>query len=77
MRWLSSLLHGLIKDISGHDLFNESKIEIAGATLSLTPVAAFWDDPATARQIADLAGRGIRIPLIDQETELNSFALHI
>lgn len=77
MRWLSSLLHGLNRDVTGDDLFNQSEIEVAGATVPLTPVAAFWDDPVTARQVADLAGRKFRIPLINQGIELNSFALHI
>ncbi len=77
LRWLSSLLHGLNQDITGQDLFNQSEIEFAGVTLPLTPVAAFWDDPVTARQIAVLAGREFRIPVVNQEVELNSFALHI
>ena len=77
MRWLASLLHGLNQDITGEDLFASSELEVAGITLTLTPVAAFWDDPVTARQVADLAGREFRIPLINQDVELNSFALHI
>lgn len=77
MRWLSSLLHGLNKDITGQDLFDESEIEVIGQRLPLTSVAAFWDDPVTARQIADLAGREFRVPIIGTEVELNSFALHL
>lgn len=77
MRWLSSLLHGLNRDVTGDDLFNQSEIEVAGATLPLTPVAAFWDDPVTARQVADLAGREFSIPGLPLPIELNSFALHI
>ena len=36
-----------------------------------------WDDPATARQIENLAGREFTIPIIGVDVELNSFALHI
>jgi hypothetical protein len=77
MRWLSSLLHGLNLDITGIDRFGDSEIEVAGLTLPLTGVAAFWDDPISARQIGDLAGRTVFIPIINESVELNSFALHL
>lgn len=77
MRWLSSLLHGLNQDITGQDLFDQSEIELMGQRLPLTGVAAFWDDPVTARQIGDLAGREFHVPIIGNEVELNSFALHL
>lgn len=77
MRWLSSLLNGLNKDITGDDRFSESEIDLLGQRLPLTGVAAFWDDPVSARQIADLAGGEFRVPLIGTDVELNSFALHL
>jgi hypothetical protein len=77
MRWLASLLHGLNKDTTGDDLFDQSEIELLGQRMRLTGVAALWDDPATARQIENLAGREFTIPIIGETVELNSFALHI
>jgi hypothetical protein len=77
MRWLSSLLHGLNKDTTNDDLFDQSEIEVMGQRLPLTGIASFWDDPVTARQVANLAGRSLRVPIIDTDVELNSFALHL
>jgi len=77
MRWLASLLHGLYKDTTGDDLFDQSEIELFGQRLPLAGIAALWDDPATSRQIENLAGREFTIPIIGETVELNSFALHI
>lgn len=54
MRWLSSLLHGLNQDITSEDHFDNCEIQILGQITGLTGVAAFWDDPVTARHIIRL-----------------------
>jgi hypothetical protein len=77
MRWLASLMHGLNKDVTGQDLFSQCRIMVAGQSLPLTPIAAFWDDHQTARTVSDLAEQEFRVPLLYQKVELNSFALHI
>lgn len=77
MRWLSSLMHGLQFGITEEDLFDESEISVLGTNAPLTAIASFWDDPVTARQVADLAGREFHLPFVESKIELNSFALHI
>lgn len=77
MRWLSSLLHGLNKSITGEDLWDESRIEVGPTKPPLNGIGAFWDTNHTPETIARLIGRKLAIPVIDFEADLNSFALHI
>jgi len=74
MRWLSSLMHGLSKAITGNDLFDECTIKVLGQEFALTPIAAFWDD--TGDDAAEILRTKIDIPLLGEET-INSFAAHI
>lgn len=81
LRYLASLLHGLNQHITGQDLFSESKIKVeipflGEQVLPLNGVASFWDAPWTAKQVADLTGRSLKIPIINKELQLNSFAIH-
>ena len=77
VRWLSSLLHGLNKAITGEDRFDESFIKIGDVPLPLNGVAAFWDSHTTPELVAQLTGEEINIPIMDIRVALNSFALHI
>lgn len=81
MRWLASLLHGLNKDITGIDRFNDCRIQLGGLVESdLRPIAAFWD------QVGDRAEQIMRtkvtIPLLgdnfgSETYKVKSFAEHI
>lgn len=81
VRWLASLLHGLNKDITGIDRFDDCRIKVGGLMESdLRPIAAFWD------QVGDKAEQILRtevtIPLLgdnfSSETyKVKSFAEHI
>jgi len=77
MRWLASLMHGLNRTTTGEDLFSESRIKILGEPVPITGIASFWDSPKTATSVQQLAGASIRLPVVNEELELNSFALHI
>ena len=81
VRWLAALLHGLNKDITGIDRFDDCRIKVGGLMESdLRPIAAFWD------QVGDKAEQILRtevtIPLLgdnfSSETyKVKSFAEHI
>lgn len=81
VRWLASLLHGLNKDITGIDRFDECRIQLGGLMESdLRPIAAFWD------QVGDRAEQIMRtevtIPLLgdnfgSETYKVKSFAEHI
>ena len=43
MRWLSSLLHGMNKNVTGQDCFHDCRIEIGPIQIGLQAVATFWD----------------------------------
>ena len=81
VRWLASLLHGLNKDITGIDHFDDCRIKVGGLMVSdLRPIAAFWD------QVGDRAEQIMRtevtIPLLgdnfgSETYKVKSFAEHI
>lgn len=74
MRWLSSLLHGLHKGITGISHFDECRIIVLGQELKLTPIAAFWDD--VGNQSVDILSTNINIPILGEQS-INSFAVHM
>ena len=43
MRWLSSLLHGMNKNVTGLDCFHDCRIEIGPIPLGLQAIATIWD----------------------------------
>ncbi len=74
MRWLSSLLHGLNKRITGIDRFGESKIDVGPLELPLNGVAAFWDN--AGGQAADWLRGELHIPGLGKKS-IPSFTAHI
>lgn len=77
MRWLASLVHGLNQTTTGQDLFQQSEIRLFGQSVSLNPIATFWDDPATPSAVEKLTGQTLKLPNTDLDVELNSFAVHL
>jgi hypothetical protein len=74
MRWLSSLLHGLNKRITGIDRFDDSKIQVLGIGLPLNGVASFWDNAGDQAE-GWLRGE-IDIPGLGKQS-IHSFSAHI
>lgn len=74
VRWLSSLLHGLNKDITGIDRFSKSKIEVLGIAIPLNSVASFWND--AGNNVSQWCNREVEIPGLGKKA-INSFAIHI
>lgn len=77
VRWLASLLHGMNYSITGNDRFDSATISISGVEMKLKSVAGFWDSRTTAKEAERLIGRSFKLPLLNEEVELHSFALHI
>ncbi|MEO0900427.1 MAG: hypothetical protein AAFY71_28720 [Bacteroidota bacterium] len=83
MRWLSSLLHGLNKYMTGKDRFEDSKIKLLGFELPLNGVASFWDNSGDEAAVILQTSIDLKfdIPVIGEvslgEIEVNSFAAHI
>ena len=74
MSWISSLLHGLNKRITGIDRFKDSKIQLVGIPLPLNLVASFWDDAGGPAE-GWLRGQ-IDIPGF-KTLKIHSFSTHI
>jgi hypothetical protein len=77
MRWLSFLANGLNKAITGIDLFPECRINVDGFRIPLNGIGAFWSDPRTPQVISALTGQVLHVPIIGNDVEINSFALHL
>jgi hypothetical protein len=81
MRWLASLLHGLNKDITGIDRFDDCRIELGGLMDSdLHPIAAFWDQVGSSAE--QILRTEVTIPLLgdnfgSKTYKVKSFAEHI
>ena len=80
MRWLASLLHGLNKDITGIDRFDDCRIKLGPLESDLRPIAAFWDQAGSSAE--QILRTEVTIPLLGEnfgsETyKVKSFAEHI
>lgn len=81
MRWLASLLHGLNKDITGIDRFDDCRIQLGELMeLDLRPIAAFWDDVGDRAE--QILRTEISIPFLGNNFgsdtyKIKSFAEHI
>lgn len=74
MRWLSSLLHGLNKSITGNDEFDDCKFDSLPGAEGTRAVASFWDKFGT--QAADLMRIRVKNPL-DEKLISVTFRAHI
>lgn len=80
MRWLASLLHGLNKDITGVNHFDECRIKLGPLESDLRPIAAFWDQAGSSAE--QILRSEVTVPLLGENMTsktyaVNSFAEHI
>jgi hypothetical protein len=80
MRWLASLLHGLNKDITGIDRFDDCYIKLGSLGSGLQSVATFWDRAGSSAE--QILRTKVTIPLLgdnfgSKTYKVKSFAEHI
>lgn len=80
VRWLASLLHGLNKDITDIDRFDECRIKVGPFKSDLRPIATFWDRAGDSAE--HILRTKVTIPLLgdnfgSETYKVKSFAEHI
>lgn len=84
MRWLASLLHGLNKDITGIDRFDDSHImldtKLGQFPVNLSGIASFWDKIGGSGE--QILSTKVTVPLLGENGasktfQIYSFAEHI
>jgi len=79
-RAFASLLHGLNKEITGEDHFDNCFIipfPLIPIRQGLRPLAAFWDSPLSAQAITTLTSEDLNIPLTDITLPRKGYVIHM